>query len=164
MSTGLRIEQVDHSSSETARQIHRVQLLAYVQEAKLLGAIDFPPLRRTVEDIRTCREEFFAAMMGDELLGAISVWPDPEGMGTNIASLVVAPAYQRRGVARNLLAEVLHRYGAGSFTVQTGARNAPALNLYTQSGFVELRRWFIGPERLELVKLHRPSTSTAHQE
>ena len=160
MSTGLRLEQVNHSSLDTARQIQRVQMLAYAQEAKLLGAIDFPPLRRTVEDIRACREEFFAAMMGGELVGAISVWPDPEGMGMNIASLVVAPAFQRRGVARQLLAEVLRRYGAGSLTVQTGARNEPALSLYTQSGFVELRRWFVGPERLELVKLHRPSTST----
>jgi hypothetical protein len=52
---------VDHTSPAIASQIHRVQMLACAQEARLLGAVDFPPLRRTVEDIRTCDEEFFAA-------------------------------------------------------------------------------------------------------
>ena len=151
----LRVVQVNHRSSDTAQRIHRVQMLAYAQEAQLLGAIDFPPLRRTIEDIRTCQEDFIVAMVDDELVGAISVEPDSEGMGTNIASLVVVPAFQRRGVARALLAEVLRRYGAGTLTVQTGARNEPALSLYAQSGFVEVRRWFVGPEQLELVKLHR---------
>jgi len=156
MSNTFRIERVDHTSPSIARQIHSVQMSAYAQEAKLLGAIDFPPLRRTVEDIRTCEEEFFVAFADEELIGAISVWPDPERMGKSIASLVVSPSYQRRGVARGLLAQVLLQYGAGTLTVQTGAKNEPVLSLYAQSGFIELRRWLVGQEPLEIVKLWRP--------
>src|SRR6185295_2325550 len=139
----------------------RVQMLAYAQEAKLLGAIDFPPLRRTVEEIRTREEEFFVALVGGEMVGAISVQPDQDGMGRNIASLVVAPASQRRGIARQLMTEVLRRYGDAALTVQTGVRNEPALNLYAQLGFVEIRRWFVGREPLELVKLCRMPSATA---
>jgi ribosomal protein S18 acetylase RimI-like enzyme len=164
MGSVLRLAKVDRSSSAIAGQIHRVQMLAYAQEAELLGAIDFPPLRRTVEDIRTCEEEFFAAVVDQELVGAVSVWPDQDGMGRNIASLVVAPAFQRRGIARQLMAEVLRRYGDATLTVQTGARNEPALNLYAQLGFVEIRRWFVGREPLELVKLCRAPSATASVE
>ena len=148
---------IDHSLEAVACQIHSVQMSAYAEEAKLLGAVYFPPLYRTVEDIRTCQEEFIATYVVEQLVGAVSVWPDPEGMGKNIASLVVAPAFQRRGIARCLVAEVLHRYGDSNLTVQTGARNEPAIHLYRQSGFVELRRWFVDQEPLELVKLHRPA-------
>ena len=161
MSSVLHLEHVDHRSPGIAGQIHRVQMLAYAQEAKLLGATDFPPLRRTPEEICTYEEDFFGAWVSEELVGAISVWPDPEGMGKNIASLVVAPAFQRRGIARRLMAEVLRRYGAEMLTVQTGVRNEPALNLYAQFSFVELRRWLVGSEPLELVKLHRAPIASA---
>ena len=52
-------------------------------------------------------------------------------------------------------------YGASTLTVQTGAKNTPAFNLYAQAGFVELRRWLVGREPLELVKLSRLPQSGA---
>lgn len=155
MQTAPRIQLVDHSALLMARPLHAVQMIAYAQEAKLLGAIYFPPLERTVEDVRTADEVFLAAFMGDELVGATSIWPDPEGMGMNIASLVVLPHLQRRGIGAALLASVLLTHGAREITVQTGARNKPALCLYARAGFVELRRWLVGREPLELVKLLR---------
>jgi len=161
MSSVLCLAKADQRSQVIAEQIHRVQMLAYTQEARLLGAIDFPPLRRTVEDIRTCDEEFFVAMVGEELVGAISVWPDPDGTGMNVASLVVAPSFQRRGIGRRLMTEVVQRYGDGALTVQTGARNEPALKLYSQLGFAEIRRWLVGREPLELVKLLRTPPTAA---
>jgi ribosomal protein S18 acetylase RimI-like enzyme len=159
--TRFRLERVDHTSESVARLIHSVQMSAYAQEARLLGAVYFPPLARTVDDVRNCQEEFFAALAADELIGAVSVWPDPEDMGRNIASLVVAPSFQRRGVAKSLMAHVLRLYGSDDLTVQTGVKNEPALNLYKNSGFVELRRWFVGREPLELVILRRPSEATS---
>ena len=54
---------------------------AYAQEAQLLGAVDFPPLKRTVEEVRSSTEEFLAAFIGDAMVGVVSVWPDQEGVG-----------------------------------------------------------------------------------
>ncbi len=81
MGPGPRIELVDHSELSIARQLHAVQMMAYAQEAKLLGTIYFPPLERTAEGVRAARESFLAAFIGNELVGAASGWPDPEGMG-----------------------------------------------------------------------------------
>lgn len=158
MESLLRIELVDHSVLAIARQLHAVQMASYAQEAKLLGAIYFPPLERTVEEVRTSAEQFLGAFIGAEVVGAISVWPDPEGMGMNIASLVVAPPFQRRGIGAALTEAILAKHGSVELTVQTGVKNSPALALYAQAGFVELRRWFVDREPLELVKLRRPPT------
>lgn len=153
MSLVSRVLAVDLRSPGVAEAIHRVQMAAYAQEAELLGAGDFPPLRRSVADLRDSREAVFVAMVGEEVVGAIGI--EPDGDGYTIASLVVAPAYQRRGVGKALVGEILRRFGAGSLTVQTGAANLPALSLYSRSGFEEVRRWQIEPESLELVALRR---------
>jgi ribosomal protein S18 acetylase RimI-like enzyme len=130
-------------------------MLAYAQESQLLGATYFPPLDCTVEDLQRSTEAFLAAFNGGNMVGAVSTRPDDEGQGVNIASLVVNPQFQRQGIGRLLMAAVLAEHDGMELTVQTGAENLPALALYAQSGFVEVRRWFVGHEPLELVKLHR---------
>jgi ribosomal protein S18 acetylase RimI-like enzyme len=159
----LRIEAVDHAALPTARQLHAVQMRAYAQEAVLLGATFFPPLERTVEDVMTCTEAFVAAFAGDAIVGAISMEPDGEGLGMNIASLVVEPRFQRQGIGRRLLDAALATHGMGEMTVQTGARNLPALALYEQVGFVAFRHWLVGSEPLALVKLRRPGDAACGQ-
>jgi len=153
-----RIEPVDHTMTSVACEIHTVQLGAYSQEARLLGSVSFPPLRQTIDDIVRSGETFIAAYLDDALAGAISVCPDQRRGGNNISSLVVAPQFQRRGIGRRLLARVICEYGSASLTVQTGAKNLPAFNLYAESGFAEISRWRAGAEQLELVELHRPGT------
>jgi ribosomal protein S18 acetylase RimI-like enzyme len=150
-----RIQFVNHGELLIAQQLHALQMVAYAQEAKLLGAIYFPPLERALGELQITEEVFLAAFMDQELVGAASVWPDPEGMGMNIASLVVTPQFQRQGIGTALMASVLATHGSGEMTVQTGAKNLPALSLYARAGFIEFRRWFVGREPLELVKLQR---------
>lgn len=150
------VEAVDHRSEHVAHQIHAVQMRAYAQEAALLGAIWFPPLERTVADVLGSTESFLAVFDAGAIVGAIGVEPDPEGVAINVSSLVVDPDFQRRGIGRRLLVAVLAAHGHGDLTVQTGARNAPALSLYESAGFLVIRRWLVGREPLELVKLRRP--------
>ena len=122
MSKTVLVCRVDHASESIARDIHAVQMSAYAQEAKLLGVIDFPPLSCTVDDIRTSHEEFLVAYCGDQLVGSISVQSARgQKVSKSICWLVVAPAFQRRGIAKQLLAKVLHVYGAYAITVQTGS-------------------------------------------
>lgn len=161
MNESLRLCPADPATGTTADEIHAVWMQAYAQEAALLGAKDFPPLKVTVEDIRACREKFFVARIGQQLVACTSVEP-AEG-GADITAMVVAPAYQRRGIASRLLTQILGAYGSSTVTVQTAVKNAPALALYTQAGFVPVQYWVAGPEQLQLVKLCRPPGAEVRQ-
>jgi ribosomal-protein-alanine N-acetyltransferase len=60
-----------------------------------------------------------------------------------LESIVVAPAFQRRGVARRLfsaLAAELATAHANEIVLETRASNHPALGLYRRLGFVETGR------------------------
>lgn len=153
----LQITPLNHRDAATAARIHAVLLPAYAQEAQLLGARDFPPMRRSAADIQAEEAFYLGALDGDSLLGALALGPDEEPGQLLIGTLVVHPAQQRRGVARALLAEML-RQGAGTaFAVATGADNLPALALYRGAGFVVYRHGTVGPEAMPLVKLRRPA-------
>jgi ribosomal protein S18 acetylase RimI-like enzyme len=151
----MKVEILCHRQPAVATQIHTVLMLAYAQEAVLLGVKNFPPLKQTAADIQASDEFFLGSFQDQELRGVISVRPDDEPGQINIASLVVHPAHQRRGVARALLTDALQRAASATFSVSTAAQNAPALALYQQFGFEPYRWGTIGDDALELVKLRR---------
>jgi GNAT superfamily N-acetyltransferase len=156
MKMRVRIELLDHSLVSVAERIHAVQIAAYSQEAVLIGAVDFPPISRTPEDVRSSSEQFFGAYIGSELVGTAGIESGGEAR-IGIASFVVAPEWHRRGVGRALLHHIMEFHGHHELQVQTAARNLPALALYRQGGFVEALRSFVGAEPLELVALRRPA-------
>ncbi len=157
MKDEVEIGNLNHRQAAIAAAIHEVQMAAYSQEAALLGVEHFPPLDQTPEGIRSLRERFIGAWLEDALVGAISLETAEERDVMNIASLVVSPRVQRRGIARRLLRAALSDCEGRPVTVSTGAQNEPVLKLYEQFGFVEHGRRRVGPERLEIVTLRRPA-------
>jgi GNAT superfamily N-acetyltransferase len=133
--------------------IHAVQMLAYRQEALLLGAQDFPPLRSTLDDLVQSGQQFWVARIATQTVGAMGVEVDAQAQTVCISSLVVHPQAQRRGIGLALLEAALDHAPHYVCKVQTGAANAPALALYARFGFEEIGRDWVGPERLELVHL-----------
>ncbi len=151
----MRIEPFDHHELAAATRVHAVMLLAHAQEARLLQAEDFAPMAREPADIQASDEYFIGAFRGEELLGCVSLGPDDEAGQISIASLIVHPAHQRQGIARALMTEALRRSAGLDLSVATGAKNAPALALYGQLGFVVYRHGTLGAEALHIVKLRR---------
>jgi ribosomal protein S18 acetylase RimI-like enzyme len=146
---------LDHHDFAVAEQIRAVHALAYAQEALLLGVTDFPPLRRTVEDIQSSAECYLGALRDGTIVGALSIAPDDELGQVLITSLVVHPDHQRNGIARSLMRELFRLGIQDVFAVCTAAANVPAIALYRGLGFTEYRFGTIGPEALPLVKLRR---------
>ena len=122
-----------------------LQRRAYQVEAALLDTTDFPPLRETLDMMNAEAPIGFIHLIDDTITGAITV------DDVTITRLVVDPEYFRQGIARSLLQHLLEHSHAKQ--VMTGARKLPALVLYTQFGFTEVRRaWH---EEIELVFLTR---------
>jgi len=152
-----RIEVLDHRDPAVAARILAVLRLAHVQEAALLGGDASERFTRTVADIQS-GDQFHVGMLDgdDALVGALALGADDEPGQICIASLVVHPDHQRRGIARSLIDEARRRVDGAVLSVVTAAVNTPAVNLYESLGFVAYRRGTMEPGAVRVVKLRQP--------
>lgn len=154
------IQPLDPSDATTARALMALCRDAYSQESALLGvaAVDHPPLQRSQWALQTSGESWLGCFDGESLVGALSVYADPDDESAQrLGDLAVAPQRQREGAASLLLHALLLAQGSAPFTVQLAALNAPALALLAQHGFREQQRWAapLGAQTLRWLKLAR---------
>jgi len=133
------IKKLQQTNNETAAEIRSVFQVSYAVEAKLLNAIDFPPLKRQLEDFINSETQFFGYLTNNELAGVVEI--DHNTERTYIKSLVVAPKFFRQGIASQLLEFVFDTFDSNVFMVETGVANDPATTLYKKFGFKEVKQW-----------------------
>jgi ribosomal protein S18 acetylase RimI-like enzyme len=145
------IELLDHYSESVAIQIYDIFQLSYEVEASLVGAKDFPPLRRNLSDIQSSSSRFLGERIGLDLAAVVEFTRTGEEL--SIDSLVVHPQYFRRGLASQLLQSLLAKAHWQIVYVETAAANNPALVLYQKFGFSESKRWKTadGIEKVQLM-------------
>lgn len=133
------IQKLDNTNTEVSKKIQFVFNVSYAVEAKLLKAINFPPLKRPLESYVNSTTAFFGYFIDKEIAGIIDI--DATTKRTHINSLVVHPKFFRNGVASNLMEFVFSTFDSELFTVETGLENGPATNLYKKFGFIEVKQW-----------------------
>ena len=133
------IEKIDNKWNQIALEIRRIFQASYAIEAKMLKAIDFPPLKRTISQFIDSNSEFYAYYMKQNIAGLIEISSNQSI--THIQSLVVYPKYFRQGIGKKLVMFVLDTYTSTDFTVETGIDNHPAIKLYISLGFEEQNQW-----------------------
>lgn len=133
------IRKLNNNDIETASQIHSVFQLSYAIEAELLGASDFPPLKRPLESYLKSTNDFYGHFECDELAGVIEV--ERTDTHIDINSLVVNPKFFRRGIGKKLLEFTINGFDLKLIIVETGVKNTPAVELYKMLGFKEIKQW-----------------------
>jgi len=133
------IVKINNKKGGIAVQIQNIFRSSYAVEAKLLNAVDFPPLKRTLSQFLNSDTVFYAYYINKNIVGVVEVENNKDL--THIQSLVVCPKYFRRGVGRKLVLFVLRSYSTKSFTVETGLGNFPAIKLYVGLGFEKQDQW-----------------------
>ncbi|MCM3142091.1 GNAT family N-acetyltransferase [Brevibacillus sp. MER 51] len=126
------IVRLELQNEKTVQKLWNMQQRAYRVEAEIIGTEDIPPLRESVEQLRTCGETFYGYMEEGELAGAVSFMI--EGETLDIHRMIVDPTHFRKGIASQLLASV-HEHGCNKIVVATGSLNEPAVRLYERHGF-----------------------------
>lgn len=133
------IKKLQNDAIEIARQIHSVFQLSYAVEAELLGAKDFPPLKRPLESFLKSGTDFYGYFENNEIAGVIEI--EHTNKHLDINSLVVKPSFFRRGIGRTLIEFTFNHFDSNLFSVETGAQNKPATALYKKLGFKEIKQW-----------------------
>ena len=133
------IKKLDHTNQAIATKMRIVFQESYAIEAKLLNAINFPPLQRPLQSYIESTTTFFGYHIKDKIVGIIEV--SPKEKTTHINSLVVSPHFFRQGIGRQLMQHILQNFSSKVFTVETGLENIPASTLYKNFGFKEVRQW-----------------------
>ena len=133
------IKKLDHTNLAIATKMRAVFQVSYAVEAKLLNAVNFPPLQRPLESYIESTTTFFGYHIKDEIVGIIEV--SSKEKRTHINSLVVSPRFFRQGIGRNLIDYTLQNFSSKIFTVETGLENIPASKLYTSFHFKEVKQW-----------------------
>ena len=121
-----------------AAQIYALAQAAYKLEAVLIGCVDFPPLRESLNGLRDSPDRFLVFQEAGTIVGALSFHHSPEAVA--VTRLVVSPAHQRKGIATALLADLEQRiHPVASLTVSTALHNTPAVSLYRKLGYATER-------------------------
>jgi GNAT superfamily N-acetyltransferase len=117
-----------------ARELLRLQHIAYRAEAALVGDDRIPPLQDDDVTLPAWRGHYLVSWRGVELVGAIA-WRD-HGDHLDIDRLMVDPRVHRQGVGAALLQSVLDLADGRPVAASTGRDNAPGIALYVRHGFV----------------------------
>ena len=133
------IIKINNKENKIAEEIRAIFQVSYAVEAKMLKAVDFPPLKRTVAQFLNSNSEFYAYYLIENIAGVIEI--ENHKNLTHIQSLVVYPKYFRNGIGRKLVQFILDTYKSKIFTVETGIDNHPAIKLYKRFGFQEQEQW-----------------------
>ena len=133
------IIKINNKENKIAEEIREIFQVSYAVEAKMLKAVDFPPLKRTVSQFLHSDSEFYAYYLIENIAGVIEIENDEDL--THIQSLVVYPKYFRNGIGRKLVQFILDTYKSKVFTVETGIDNHPAIKLYKSFEFQEQKQW-----------------------
>jgi ribosomal protein S18 acetylase RimI-like enzyme len=133
------IIKINNKENKIAEEIRAIFQASYTVEAKMLKAVDFPPLQRTISQFLKSDSEFYAHYLTKNIAGVIEI-ENHEDL-THIQSLVVYPKYFRNGIGRGIVQFILDTYKSKIFTVETGIDNHPAIKLYKSFGFQEQKQW-----------------------
>jgi len=132
---------IENASVIDAEELHKLQKLAYVSEAKIYNDYTIPPLVQGVEETKEAFKTYIIlkAVSGGRIIG--SVRGELTEDYVYIGRLMVHPDFQGRGLGARLMkaleAEFPH---IKKFTLATGHLSGRNLHLYHKLGYKEISR------------------------
>lgn len=153
------IKRLDVMERQIAKKMLKLQKEAYRVEAEYLGSDLLPPLQDTVQSIMLSHEIFYGYWLKRKLIGAIAY--EKSRLSITLTRVMVSPRYFQQGIASKLIHHLLKLEGEENvYYVTTGAKNAPAIQLYKKFQFQEAS-YYETREGIMLIKFMRQARTDA---
>lgn len=131
------IKKINLKDIEIIKEVLRLQIASYKVEAEIIDFYEIPPLKDTIDSLKTCDEIFYGYYINNVLAGIIS-YKIVENV-LDIHRVAVYPLFFRRGIAHQLINYIEGlNININKVTVCTGNKNLPAINLYLKNGYKKI--------------------------
>lgn len=146
---------ITKATEDDLQVILELQYLAYQSEAKLFNSSDIPPLKQTLQEVKSEFEKGTILKVPDEdnkIVGSVRAYC--ENGTVFIGKLIVHPDWQRRGIGTKLLLEIEHIYRDERYELFTSTRSTGNIKLYENLGYKIFKEKSINSE-LKFVYLEK---------
>lgn len=134
MLSGFRIEVIDCSVITTSNHLIELLRQGHLNELNMLKLAGFSPTLRAIEAMLADVSQCLVAFQALTPIGLLALVPDHDNRQTMISLLIVDEAFQRQGIAKQLVTQALHLVRTPLAALATTV-NIPAISLYYQMGF-----------------------------
>lgn len=150
---------ISKAKPEDAEEILELQKRAYRSEAELYDAFDMPPLKQTLDELRSqfTNHVILKAVSKDKIVGTVRAYE--ENGACHIGRLAVHPDAQNQGIGTALLEEIEKYYECQRFELFAGGKSHKNISLYKKLGYAIVRTSSVGPREIEIVHMEKLSTS-----
>lgn len=126
------------AESKDAKEILKLQVLAYQSEAKLYNDWSLPALTQTLDSLHQEFEDsvILKAIVNNQIVGSVRAKID-NGV-CKIGRLIVDPEFQKQGIGTALLKNIekIHE-NINSFELFTGSKSINNIKLYEKNGYLK---------------------------
>jgi len=146
---------VKKAHEDDLKEILELQYIAYQSEAKLFNSTDIPPLKQTLEEIRSEFQKgiILKAVDGSEIIiGSVRAYQENETV--YIGRLMVHPKMQKMGIGSKLLEEIEKQYPAKRCELFTSTKSVSNIRLYERHGYEIFKEEYVTQE-LQFVYMQK---------
>jgi ribosomal protein S18 acetylase RimI-like enzyme len=130
---------IQTANIDDAKEILKLQKLAYKSETKLHGDFQIPPLVETLEELKDkFKTHVFLKVTADgKIIGSVRVLQEDDTC--YVGRLMVHPEFQNRGIAAKLLMEIERIFLCSRFELFTGEKSVKTIRLYEKLGYKKFK-------------------------
>ncbi|UOR10840.1 GNAT family N-acetyltransferase [Halobacillus amylolyticus] len=156
------MKEILEAKPEDASEILRIQKKAYRSEAELYNDYDIQPLQQTVSSVEKDFESSFILkyVLDGEIVG--SVRASQENGTCHVGKLMVDPAFQGRGIGKELMQEIESRYENVRFELFTGSKSTKNIAFYEKLGYKGYKTKQLPREDTVFLFMEKPASTQSN--
>ncbi|HMT93454.1 GNAT family N-acetyltransferase [uncultured Thiothrix sp.] len=150
------------AESKDAKEILKLQILAYQSEAKLYNDWSLPALTQTLDSLYQEFEDsvILKAIINNQIVGSVRAKVDNDVC--KIGRLIVDPEFQKKGIGTALLKHIEQMHeNTTSFELFTGSKSVSNIQLYEKNGYVKSHTKDLS-ESVSLLFLVKPNKNLSY--